>query len=47
MTVGVEPVQRLRGQTKFSGLEELSSQIGRDAAQAREILQTGSQATVG
>ena len=45
--LGVEPVQRLRGQTKFSGLEELSSQIGRDAAQAREILQTGSQATVG
>jgi riboflavin kinase/FMN adenylyltransferase len=45
--LGVEPVQRLRGQTKFSGLEELSSQIGRDAAQARAILQTGSQAAVG
>ena len=30
----VEPVQRLRGQQRFSGLEELSDQIGRDAEQA-------------
>ena len=39
----VEPVQRLRGQQRFSGLEELSAQIGRDADQARSLLsvQTG------
>ena len=39
----VEPVQRLRGQQRFSGLEELSTQIGRDADQARSLLsvQTG------
>ena len=39
----VEPVQRLRGQQRFSGLEELSAQIGRDADRARSLLsvQTG------
>ena len=39
----VEPVKRLRGQQRFSGLEELSAQIGRDADQARSLLsvQTG------
>ena len=39
----VEPVQRLRCQQRFSGLEELSAQIGRDADQARSLLsvQTG------
>lgn len=39
----VEPVQRLRGQQRFSGLEELSAQIGRDADLARSLLsvQTG------
>jgi len=39
----VEPVQRLRGQQRFSGLEELSAQIGRDADMARSLLsvQTG------
>ena len=39
----VEPVQRLRGQQRFNGLEELSAQIGRDADQARSLLsvQTG------
>ena len=39
----VEPVRRLRGQVKFSGLEALSEQIGRDADAARVLLaaQTG------
>ncbi len=39
----VHAVQRLRGQQRFSGLEELSAQIGRDADQARSLLsvQTG------
>ena len=37
-TLTVEPVQRLRGQQRFSGLEELSNQIGRDAEQARRCL---------
>ena len=37
----VEPVQRLRGQKKFSGLEELSTQIGVDAQTARDLLSTG------
>ncbi len=45
--LSVEPVQRLRGQKKFSGLEELSDQIGRDAAQARALLQSEHQARVG
>ena len=35
----VEPVERLRGQQRFSGLEELSAQISCDAQQARERLQ--------
>ena len=35
----VEPVERLRGQQRFSGLEELSAQINRDAQQARARLQ--------
>ena len=34
----VEPVSRLRGQVKFSGLEALSEQIGRDADAARLLL---------
>ena len=38
-TLKVEPVERLRGQCRFSGLEELSAQISRDAQQARERLQ--------
>ena len=38
-TLRVEPVERLRGQCRFSGLEELSAQISRDAQQARERLQ--------
>ena len=39
----VEPVLRLRGQVKFSGLDALSEQIGRDADEARSLLssQTG------
>ena len=37
----VEPVQRLRGQKKFSGLDELSTQIGVDAQTARDLLSTG------
>lgn len=37
--VRVEPVERLRGQQRFSGLEELSAQINRDAQQARARLQ--------
>ena len=35
----VEPVERLRGQQRFSGLDELSAQIGQDAEAARERLQ--------
>ena len=35
----VEPVERLRGQQRFSGLDELSAQIGKDAAAARQRLQ--------
>ena len=38
----VEPVSRLRGQVKFSGLEALSKQIGRDADAARALLTTQS-----
>ena len=34
----VEPVERLRGQQTFTGLEELSAQIGRDAQTARKLL---------
>ena len=34
----VEPVARLRGQIRFSGLEELSARIGADAAEARAWL---------
>ncbi len=36
----VEPVERLRGQQRFSGLDELSAQIGKDASEARHRLQT-------
>ena len=35
----VEPVERLRGQQRFSGLDELSAQIGQDAETARIRLQ--------
>ena len=35
----VEPVERLRGQQRFSGLDELSAQIGQDAEAARIRLQ--------
>lgn len=35
----VEPVERLRGQQRFSGLDELSAQIGQDADAARQRLQ--------
>ncbi len=35
----VEPVERLRGQQRFSGLDELSAQIGKDADAARLRLQ--------
>ena len=34
----VEPVQRLRGQQKFDGLEQLSAQIARDAQTAKDRL---------
>jgi len=37
-TLVVQPLQRLRAQQAFGSLAELSSQIGRDAAQAREVL---------
>jgi riboflavin kinase/FMN adenylyltransferase len=43
----VEPVERLRGQVKFDGLDALSAQIGRDADRARTLLYASSQATVG
>ena len=33
----VEPLRLLRSQFRFSGLEELVEQIGRDADQARQI----------
>ncbi len=35
----VEPVERLRGQQRFSGLDQLSAQIGKDADAARQRLQ--------
>ena len=38
-TLKVEPIERLRGQQRFSGLEALSAQISRDAQRARERLQ--------
>lgn len=34
----VRPVQRLRGEAKFDSLDQLVDQMGRDTAQAREIL---------
>ncbi|MEC9452118.1 MAG: riboflavin kinase, partial [Cyanobacteriota bacterium] len=34
----VEPIQRLRGQQRFANLEELSTQMGRDADLARSKL---------
>lgn len=34
----VKPVQKLRGEAKFSSLEELIAQIDKDCAQAHEIL---------
>lgn len=37
-TIRVAFVQRIRGERKFSGVDELREQIGRDAAAAREIL---------
>jgi len=37
-SIKVEPVRRLRGQQRFSGLEELSAQISRDADEARATL---------
>jgi len=40
----VEPVRRLRGQIRFSGLEELSARIGADAAEARALLTAGAPA---
>ena len=43
----VEPLKRLRGQQRFNGLQELSAQIGRDAAMARTILLNGIQTAVG
>ena len=43
----VEPLKRLRGQQKFSGLDELSAQIGRDAEQARALLLDEIQAAAG
>ena len=43
----VEPVQRLRGQVKFNGLDALSDQIGRDATEARQRLAFDAQATLG
>jgi riboflavin kinase/FMN adenylyltransferase len=38
-TVGVEFVQRLRDEQNFEGVDQLIAQMGRDVAQAREILQ--------
>ncbi|MCT0218017.1 bifunctional riboflavin kinase/FAD synthetase [Synechococcus sp. CS-1329] len=43
----VEPLQLLRHQQRFAGLEELSRQIGVDAAQARLLLKRGSAGGVG
>ena len=34
----IEPVKRLRGQNKFTSLDELSKQIGIDKANAKSIL---------
>lgn len=38
-SIRVEFLQRLRGEQRFAGVEALVAQIGRDAAQARELLQ--------
>ena len=38
----VQPIKRLRGQTKFLNINELSNQIGKDAEQARRLLIGGS-----
>ena len=35
----VQPIKRLRGQTKFLNINDLSNQIGKDAEQARKILE--------
>ena len=43
----VEPVQLLRRQQRFAGLEELSCQIGVDAALARSLLNRSSAGGVG
>lgn len=45
--IRVQPVKRLRGQKKFSGLDALSQQIGIDAEQARNRLAADAQTTVG
>ena len=37
-TLRVKPVKKLRGEAKFSGLEELIDQIGKDCDEARQIL---------
>jgi riboflavin kinase/FMN adenylyltransferase len=37
-TIRVAFVERLRGEQKFSGIDELKAQIGRDADRARELL---------
>jgi riboflavin kinase/FMN adenylyltransferase len=37
-TLTIEFIQRLRGEQKFSGIDELVAQIRRDSQQAREIL---------
>lgn len=36
--IGIDFVQRLRGMARFDGLDELIEQMGRDVAQARELL---------
>ena len=37
-TLRIQPVQRLRGEAKFTSLDALTDQIEKDCAQAREIL---------
>jgi riboflavin kinase/FMN adenylyltransferase len=36
--IKVSFIQRLRGEKKFSGIEELSAQISKDVLQAKEIV---------
>ncbi len=38
LKVTIQPIKKIRSQIKFSNLNELSKQIGRDKNEAKEIL---------